>query len=513
MTASYLSLPLDCLPGIQRDGTELDSLTYIDGMNCRFVNGRPKKIGGWKLIDRGEDTPIRSLAYVPRSTYANVYLGQPNKLRVIALYDSGLTSFVADRTPAEFAIDTANTWMFEVMTLPNSDERYIIAHAAPNNVYVNSPVETPIYYGPVAASTPLEPLNETPAACSGGIVLVGPYLFKYGNGLQWSTAGDPTTFPDENSYFPSSGSKVLKGVSTWGNTGPNALFWTQTELIRAYFSGGEFDFGFVPLSKNVSLLSPSSVVEYNNQFFWVGQNAFYYYNGIIQELPNTFNKDWFFENLNKNAQAKVWGYFNPRYSEVVFCFPFGDSAECNHQVVYNVKDKVWYDTPMARMAGLSSNLFPYPLLSDSFTISYPETQDGGETFTYVNRYGLWLHEYGVDEITLTQSLAIPSSFETKIFSLRDLGAPDTNMMTYRLEPDARQSAPMAVQIRTRGFARGDTTLSSPYGFSPNSPYVDMQSIGRLVSFRFESNTAGGDYWMGKTFIAYRPGDAKGAPTR
>lgn len=41
---------INCQPGIHRDWTSNSSLGYTDGQHVRFFEGRPKKIGGWRLL-------------------------------------------------------------------------------------------------------------------------------------------------------------------------------------------------------------------------------------------------------------------------------------------------------------------------------------------------------------------------------------------------------------------------------------------------------------------------------
>ena len=45
MTAKVVTLQVK--PGIQRDGTQFASPTYVDGKWCRFQNALPRKMGGW----------------------------------------------------------------------------------------------------------------------------------------------------------------------------------------------------------------------------------------------------------------------------------------------------------------------------------------------------------------------------------------------------------------------------------------------------------------------------------
>ena len=52
---------LNAQPGIQKDGTQLDSRSWIDGQHCRFQRGKPRKMGGYQEL-------IGTLNNVPRGT-------------------------------------------------------------------------------------------------------------------------------------------------------------------------------------------------------------------------------------------------------------------------------------------------------------------------------------------------------------------------------------------------------------------------------------------------------------
>lgn len=73
------------------------------------------------------------------------------------------------------------------------------------------------------------------------------------------------------------------------------------------------------------------------------------------------NKNWFFDNVNFAARQKVWATKVPRFGEIIWFFPFGDSTECNKAIVFNINEKTWYDFELSRTAGYYSQVFQYPI--------------------------------------------------------------------------------------------------------------------------------------------------------
>jgi hypothetical protein len=116
-------------------------------------------------------------------------------------------------------------------------------------------------------------------------------------------------------------------------------------------------------------MSSQSVIEYDGIYYWCGVDRFLLYNGTVQEIPNTFNQNYFFDNLNYDQRQKVYVSKVPRFGEIWWFYPRGTSEECNDAIVYNVREKVWYDAGEAlgarRTAGYFSQVFHYPINAGS----------------------------------------------------------------------------------------------------------------------------------------------------
>jgi hypothetical protein len=95
------------------------------------------------------------------------------------------------------------------------------------------------------------------------------------------------------------------------------------------------------------------------------------YNGVVKEIPNTMNQNWFFDNLNYAQRQKVWASKVPRFGEIWWFYPRGNATECNDVIIYNVRENTWYDAGSAlgarRSAGYFSEVFHYPINADNQT--------------------------------------------------------------------------------------------------------------------------------------------------
>ena len=211
---------------------------------------------------------------------------------------------------------------------------------------------------------------------SGGVVTLHPYVFVYGNDglIKNCSAGNAQDWvsADANEVSVATG-KIVQGLPVrGGSNAPSGLFWSLDSLIRVSYIGGV---GTPPqfwrydlISSQSSILSSQSVIEYDGVYYWCGVDRFLLYNGVVKEIPNTFNQNYFFDNLNYDAREKVWVTKVPRFGEIWWFYPRGNATECTDAIIYNVRENCWYDAGEAvgaqRSAGYFSQVFHYPITAD-----------------------------------------------------------------------------------------------------------------------------------------------------
>jgi hypothetical protein len=351
---------------------------------------------------------------------------------------------------------------------------------------------------------------------SGGACLLYPYLFVYGNNglIQNCSAGDFTNWvgADANSNNVSS-TKVVKGMALrGGTTSPAGLFWSLDQLTRVSLAPQSVGTSTVYwrydiLSTSTSILSSSCPVEYDGIIYWIAVDRFMAYNGVVQEIPNDMNINFFFDNLNFAQRQKVWGTKIPRWGEIWWFYPAGDSIECNNAIIYNVRDKTWYDAGFApgaaRSAGVFSEVFKYPIWAENVSNA-------------LGKYTIWQHETGQDSIYLNYVDAVQSYFETNSLGwvgggpgVKTIEGANKWIRCERIEPDFVQSGEMYVTVTGKSYADDADDPSSPYTFQPDTPKIDMREQRREMRLRFGSNVSGGNYEMGNVLISADIGDERG----
>ena len=440
---------------------------------------------------------------------ANVSEGsEPNGFAVVVTTTT-ITTTNTDMAGGSFALTASsdNMWMFDYQYESSGNQNYILAHVAPNLDCICNATGGQIFYGDVLGTAPLISITLPPDAnATGGIVSLHPYLLFYGTDgiIGWSVPGEPTDFLDTGSGAGLArvwGQKIIKGLPLRAGSGsaPAGIFWAFDAVIRATFVGSTQVFQFDVIATETSIISPNSVIDYDGVFFWCGVDRFMMFNGVVREVPNNMNLNYFFDGLNRAQANKVFAFKVPRYGEIWWCYPRGDATECTHAVIFNVRENTWYDTELplnGRSAGQYSNSFRAPMLTGA-------VGSGSD-------YRVWVQEQGVDEIDGSDLNPIISYFETADLSAIVQGQNKAMRIT-RIEPDFVQSGPMTVQVTGRANARAPEVVSSIFTFpenpsTPQEQIVMLKEQRRELRVRFESNAVYGDYQMGQIIAHVSTGD-------
>ena len=426
---------------------------------------------------------------------------------VVAVTTTTLVATATDMANGSDALinSALNLWMFDTQYDSSTNQNYLLAHVSPNLQCICNDTGGQIFFGEILGTGILQSINLPPDAnCTGGIVSLHPYLFYYGTDgiIGWSVSGEPTDLVGAGSGLARVwGQKLIKGMPLRAGSGsaPAGLFWAYDAVIRATFTGGATVFQFDVIATDTSIISAASVVDYDGVFFWAGTDRFMMFNGVVREVPNVMNLNYFYDGINSQQRNKVFAFKVPRFGEIWWCYPKGTATECTHAVIFNVRENTWYDTELpanGRSAGSFSNSFAAPILAGA-------VGSGSD-------YRVWLQEYGVDELDGSVINPIQSYFESADLSSLVQGKNEYVRIT-RIEPDFVQVGPMTVQVTGRANARAPEVYSSIFEFPETAtlPYeeiVMLKEQRREIRVRFESNAVNGDYQMGQIIGHVSSGD-------
>lgn len=295
------------------------------------------------------------------------------------------TPFVAD--PEEGPYRT--TWQFDAAFNSQGGELNILAHPGYNLQNIDNGQVSQVLFGGITPDSNYQwnfkglsdSAGQNPTyqriEVDGGVCMLYPFIFVYGSHGYIANNNVDNTNPTDN-FFDWNGplanqvnvaaSKIVKGMPMRGGTNaPSGLFWATDSLIRVSFNAQATSnyWSYDIVSSQISIMSSNAVVEMDGTFFWMGVDRFYLYNGQVAVLPNDKNINWLFDNMNYLQRQKVWATKVPRYNEIWFFYPRGTATECTDAIIYNVKDKIWYDAGSAvgaqRSCGYTTEIFPTPI--------------------------------------------------------------------------------------------------------------------------------------------------------
>jgi hypothetical protein len=297
-----------------------------------------------------------------------------------------------------FAGNANLLWQFDFQYSPLGGTLNLLAHPGQNLSNIDSGVTSQVYVGSTIPNgynewtfTGLADTSGTaptykPIVVDGGVCVLHPFVFVYGSNGFIANNNVSSIYANQNlsdwngtlaNQVNVATGKIVKGMPVRGGTSsPSGLFWATDSLIRVSFVNNpptywQYDI----ISSQISIMSSSAVVEMDGLYFWMGVDRFYVYNGQVNVLPNDKNVNWLFDNINYSQRQKVWATKVPRYNEIWFFYPRGGASECTDAIIYNVKDKIWYDAGQAegaqRSSGYTTEVFPTPIWADwNLTTSY-----------------------------------------------------------------------------------------------------------------------------------------------
>jgi hypothetical protein len=386
-------------PGIRRDGTELDSSYFADGTWVRWQRGKPRKMGGYKAMTQQVNGPVRAVMLDSRGGVNSTHLFSQWGVQRVQFALDGTTGAIEDRTPAGFVADPLLNWSYAAMhSSTGGTFAAIIAASSPDTEDIANDDEGYVYAGDITSNAPLTKIADGTGdiRTSGGVCVLQPFLFVYGsNGLiRNSNANDYSTatgWTIGGANFASTNNigaqKIVYGAPLRGGSqSPAGLFWGLDSLIRVSFVGGTGIWQYDTLACPSTVLAKNAIVEHDGKYFWPGTDRFMFYNGVVQELPNQMNSNYFFDNLNYAYQNKIFGVKVARWGEIWWFYPRGTDTECGNAIIFNYRESTWYDAIKERTAAAPAGVFKSPIMAG--------------------------HEDSQDTIKLTTGLSLATSAQT-----------------------------------------------------------------------------------------------------
>lgn len=302
--------------------------------------------------------------------------------------------------------NSTNTITLDATNLLVGAGQLVTGSGIPANTYVvsiTSGVTVTLSNAATATASGVTFTFDNQVSVSGGVVTLHPYVFVYGNNglIRNCAAGNTADWVSSDANETNvAATKIVKGLPVrGGSNSPSGLFWSLDSLIRVSYTpttvttgatASTFYWRYDVISSQTSIMSSQCVVEYDGIYYWIGVDRFMLYNGVVKEIPNNMNQNYFFDNLNYEQRQKVFANKVPRYGEIWWYYPRGDATECTDAIVYNIRENCWYDAGEAigarRSSGYFSQVFHYPLnasweINATGGVDLYEIYDAGSGYT------------------------------------------------------------------------------------------------------------------------------------
>lgn len=147
-------------PGVIRDATRFNTAAHTDARWCRWDNGTPRKIGGYRRLSDALSGPATAIHRFSRDGETYFHVGTSQGIQQIRVNATGTVTSVVDRTPAALPSNDQYAWHFAVMYDPVvNNNASIIAHSAVNLDQMDTDTQRPAFFGSITGADDLVPIS------------------------------------------------------------------------------------------------------------------------------------------------------------------------------------------------------------------------------------------------------------------------------------------------------------------------------------------------------------------
>lgn len=170
--------------------------------------------------------------------------------------------------------------------------------------------------------------------------------------IRWCVGDDfddwiSTEDNDAGSKRLDTGSELITAV----RTRTNIVAWSDKALYAGNLVAGTDVYEWIPLGRVQPIVSKNAAVEIDGVIYWMGQDDFFMYDGVISTLPCDM-RQYVFGELNRPMQSKVFCRYIREFSEIRWHFTSIYADENDRTAIYNIREKCWYPSSIRRECGL-----------------------------------------------------------------------------------------------------------------------------------------------------------------
>ena len=317
-------------------------------------------------------------------------------------------------------------------------------------------------------------------------------LFRFSD-REDATDYTPVATNEAGSLRISDGSRIVGAVKSSGQI----LVWTDTSLHGIQFVGTPFTFGLRQLGANCGLIAQHAAVEVNGRAYWMSDNSFYMYDGVVKKMPCSV-QDYVFDDLSYTNRNDIACGINTAFNEIIWYYPSANATAIDRGVAYNYLEGTWYTVNIGRTTWLGAYVFENPIATEydasiTANVSTILGLTAGASYIYA-------HELGNNQADGT---AISAFLTTGSVEIAD---GDELMSVSRLVPDFDNLAnTMTATLTLEQYPQSAANVTTTGSITSTTEKIDVRGRGRAVKIKYETNTVGDTAWrLGSTKLQLRP---------
>jgi len=303
----------------------------------------------------------------------------------------------------------------------------------------------------------------------------------------------PVATNEAGSLRISDGSRIIGAVKSAGQI----LVWTDTSLHGIQFVGTPFTFGLRQLGANAGLIAQHAAIEVNGVAYWMSDDAFYLYDGVVKKMPCSV-QDFVFDNISYTNKNDIAVGLNTAYNEIIWYYPSANASQIDRAVAYNYLEGTWYTLSLGRTTWLGAYVYEKPIATEysASTTANVSTILGltaGASFVYE-------HESGNNQADGT---AITAFLETGSVEIAD---GDQLMSVSKLVPDFDNLAnTMTATLTLEQYPQSSANVTTSGSITSTTEKISIRGRGRAVKIKYQTNTVDDTPWrLGSQKIQLRP---------
>jgi len=317
-------------------------------------------------------------------------------------------------------------------------------------------------------------------------------LFRFSD-REDATDYTPVATNEAGSLRISDGSRIVGAVKSSGQI----LVWTDTSLHGVQFVGTPFTFGLRQLGANCGLIAQHAAVEINGRSYWMSDNSFYMYDGVVKKMPCSV-QDYVFDDLSYTNKADIACGINTAFNEIIWYYPSASATQIDRAVAYNYLENTWYTLNLGRTTWLGAYVYEQPIATEydasiTANVSTILGLTAGASYIYE-------HESGNNQADGT---AISAFLTTGSVEIAD---GDELMSVSRLVPDFDNlTNNMTATLTLEQYPQSAANVSTTGTITSTTEKIDVRGRGRAVKIKYETNTVNDTAWrLGSTKLQLRP---------